>query len=112
MDVDALVVLVTLPDRAQALTLARTLVAERLAACVNLTGEILSVYRWQEAVQEEPEVLCLMKTTRARLEALRARIVALHPYQVPEVLALPVAAGHAPYLEWLAASVAPDVSGA
>jgi periplasmic divalent cation tolerance protein len=100
-----LVVLVTMPDREKALAMARTLVAERLCACVNVSGEIRSVYRWKDAVQEDPEVLCVIKTTRAGFEALRARVVSLHPYDVPEVIALPVAEGHAPYLEWLASSV-------
>jgi periplasmic divalent cation tolerance protein len=100
-----LVVLVTMPDRDKALGMARTLVEERLCACVNVSGEIRSVYRWKDAVQEDPEVLCVIKTTRAGFEALRARVVSLHPYDVPEVIALPVSEGHLPYLEWLAASV-------
>jgi periplasmic divalent cation tolerance protein len=101
----AVCVLVTMPDRDQALAMARVLVGERLCACVNVTGEIRSVYRWKDAVQDDPEVLCVIKTTRAGFEALRARVVSLHPYEVPEVIALPVEVGHAPYLEWLAASV-------
>src|SRR5262245_1724644 len=103
---DMLVVLVTMPDRERALAMAQLLVAERLAACVNVTGEIRSVYRWQDKVQEDPEVLCVIKTTQAGFEALRARVVSLHPYEVPEVIALPIARGHQPYLEWLLSSVA------
>jgi len=83
------VVLMTFPDRERALALGRTLVEERLAACVNVLPEVRSIYRWEGEVCDEPEVLCLLKTTAARVEALRARAVALHPYQVPEVIALP-----------------------
>ncbi len=101
----ALVVLVTLPDREKALAMARVLVGERLAACVNVLGDIRSIYRWQDAVQEDGEVLCVMKTTPERFEELRARVVSLHPYEVPEVVALPIAHGHQPYLEWLVSSV-------
>jgi periplasmic divalent cation tolerance protein len=102
----ACVVLVTMPDREKALAMAHTLVEEKLAACVNVGPEVRSVYRWQGKVSEDPEVLCVMKTTRDGFEALRARVVSLHPYEVPEVIALPVVAGHAPYLDWLLASVA------
>lgn len=101
---DALVVLVTAPSPEKAAELARALVEERLAACGNVVPGLRSIYRWQGAVQEETEALLLLKTTRARLDALRARVVALHPYEVPEVLALPVEAGHAPYLAWIADS--------
>lgn len=105
MAISTLVVLVNCPDRAHAEKLARALVEERLAACVNLLGGVRSIYRWQGAVEEAEEVACLIKTTRDRFEALRARVVELHPYEVPEVIALEVALGHAPYLEWLAAAV-------
>jgi periplasmic divalent cation tolerance protein len=101
---DAVVVLVTAPSAGKAAELARALVEERLAACGNVVPGLRSVYRWNDAVQEDEEALLLLKTTRARLDALRARVVALHPYEVPEVIALPVEAGHAPYLAWIAAS--------
>jgi periplasmic divalent cation tolerance protein len=104
------VVLTTFGTRADALRIGRLLVEERLAACVNVLGDVTSIYRWQDAVHEDPEVLCVVKTTRARLAALKARLIALHPYEVPELLALPVFAGHAPYLAWLAASVRAEVS--
>jgi len=76
-------------------------VQERLAACANLVPAIHSIYWWEGRVQEDGEALLLVKTTRDRFEALRDRVLALHPYQVPEVLALPVAAGSASYLEWI-----------
>jgi periplasmic divalent cation tolerance protein len=102
---DALVVLVTVPNAETADTLAEALVGERLAACVNVLPPMRSVYRWKGAVERDAEQLCLVKTTRAGFERLRARIVELHPYEVPEVIALPVERGHAAYLEWLTGSV-------
>ena len=100
-----MVVLVTVGNAATARALGETLVGEELAACVNVVPGILSIYRWQGAVERSDELLCLVKTTRAGFERLRARIVELHPYDVPEILALPVEAGHAAYLDWIAASV-------
>jgi periplasmic divalent cation tolerance protein len=105
---EALVVLVTAPSAERAAELARALVAERLAACGNVVPGLRSIYRWKDAVQEDDEALLVLKTTRARLEALRERVVALHPYDVPEVVALPVVGGHAPYLEWIVASTGPE----
>ena len=99
---DALVVLVTAPDPEKAAEIARALVEERLAACGNVLPGLRSIYRWEGKVQDDREALLLLKTTRARFEALRARVLALHPYQVPEVIALPVEAGSAPYLAWIA----------
>lgn len=100
----ALVVLVTAPSAEEAARMARALVEERLAACGNVVPGLRSIYRWEGKVQEEAEALLLLKTTRRRFEALRARVRSLHPYEVPEVIALPVEAGHPAYLEWLAAS--------
>ncbi|HEX9100984.1 MAG TPA: divalent-cation tolerance protein CutA [Polyangia bacterium] len=102
---EALVVLVTVPDGATADKLAEALVGERLAACVNVLGGVRSVYRWKGAVERAEELLCVCKTTRAAFPRLHARVVELHPYELPEVIALPVEAGHAPYLEWITASV-------
>lgn len=100
---DALVVLVTAPTPDRAAEIARALVEERLAACGNVVPGLRSVYRWEGKVQEDAEALLVLKTTRARFEALRERVLALHPYEVPEVIALPVEAGSARYLEWIAA---------
>ena len=97
-------VLVTAPSAEKAGEIARALVEERLAACGNVVPGLRSIYRWEGRVQDDAEALLLLKTTRRRLPALRARVLALHPYEVPEVLALPVEAGHPPYLEWIAAS--------
>ena len=98
---DILVVLVTAPSAEKAAELARQLVEERLAACGNVLPGIRSIYRWEGKVQDEPEALLVLKTHRDRFEALRDRVLALHPYQVPEVLALPVEAGNEQYLAWV-----------
>lgn len=103
---DALVVLVTVPGPDAAAGLARALVEERLAACGNVVPGLRSIYRWEGQVHDEAECLLVLKTTRARFEALREAVLRLHPYQVPEVLALPVEAGSAAYLAWLSAQVA------
>lgn len=96
---DPLVVLSTCPE-AEATDLARTLLEERLVACVNLSG-VTSLYTWQGDIQEDAETLLVMKTTRERWPGLRDRIVELHSYDVPEVLALPVGDGNDDYLAWL-----------
>jgi len=105
-DVAALVVLSTFPDADTAAHIARTLVEQQLAACVNLVPTVRSIYRWKGQVCDEAETLAVIKTTAARYPALAAKIAELHPYQVPEVIALPLADGHAPYLAWLAEQVA------
>lgn len=99
------VVLVTAPDAEAGAVLARAVVGERLAACVNVVPGVRSIYRWDDAVQEEDEVLLVLKTTSERLEALTERVIALHPYDVPEVLALPEAGGSAAYRAWVAGEV-------
>ena len=104
MDLDVCVILVTAPDESVAERITRTLVEERLAACGNIVPRIRSIYRWDDAVQQDDEVLVILKTERARVEGLRERVVALHPYDLPEVLVLPILGGHAPYLEWVARS--------
>ncbi len=100
------IVLVTAPDEETARRLAHALVAERLAACVNVVPGVRSVYRWEGAVQEDSEVLLIAKSHEARAAALSERVQALHPYDVPEVLALPAAGGSASYLAWLGEAVA------
>jgi periplasmic divalent cation tolerance protein len=96
-----LLVLSTCPDAETASGIARTLVDERLAACVNRVPGVTSTFRWQGSVRDDTEILLVIKTTRERFDALRARLVALHPYAVPEVVALEIADGHPPYLDWL-----------
>ena len=97
----AICVFVTVPDAAVAQTIARALVEERLVACVNDTGPVTSVYRWKGQVETETERLLMMKTRRARFAELERRVRALHPYEVPEVIALPIAAGSDAYLRWI-----------
>jgi periplasmic divalent cation tolerance protein len=99
---DALLVFTTLPSADKAAEVAKALVEERLAACANLLPAVRSIYRWQGKLQDENEVLVLLKTRAEHLERLKLRILELHPYEVPEVLAVPVEAGYQPYLDWLA----------
>jgi len=101
------VVLVTAPDLDTAARLGRALVEERLAACVNLVPGLRSIYRWEGALQDEAEVLLLVKTRADRLEALAVRVKELHPYALPEVLALPATGGSPAYLDWLRTESAP-----
>jgi len=103
---EAIIVLCTCPDEAAGERIAAALVQERLAACVNRIPGIVSMYRWQGAVQRDSECLLLIKTTRDRFDALCARIVALHPYELPEVIAVDIALGHTPYLDWIARETA------
>ncbi len=102
-----LLVLCTCPDAATGERIAWALVEERLAACVNRVPGLTSVYHWQDAVESAPEELLLIKTTRDTFPALQARLLMLHPYAVPELIALPVEQGHAPYLDWIRAAVTP-----
>jgi len=99
---DVLLVYCTCPDATSADTVATALVDERLAACVTTLPHARSTYRWQGRVEHADEQLLLIKTTRARLPALTARVQALHPYELPEVLAVEPAGGLAPYLDWVA----------
>ncbi len=99
-----ILVLCTCPDETSAERIATALVEERLAACVNRVPGIASTYRWQGKVCRDHEQLLLIKTTHDGFDALRTRILALHPYELPEVIAVDIAAGHAPYLDWIEAS--------
>ncbi|MDH7487932.1 MAG: divalent-cation tolerance protein CutA [Anaerolineae bacterium] len=96
-----MVAFVTAASTDEATRIAQALVEERLAACVNIVAPIASVYRWEGRVQQDAEVLLLIKTTDARLPDLIQRVKALHSYQVPEVIALPIADGSPDYLRWL-----------
>ena len=91
----------TMPDLATAEKIARALVEESLVACVNLVPRVRSIYRWNGAVCDEEEVLLIIKTTHARREDLRARLLELHPYEVPELICAEVLFGHEPYLDWV-----------
>jgi periplasmic divalent cation tolerance protein len=93
------------PDQAAAEQLASVLVEERLVACAQVLGPVSSTYHWQGAIERATEWYCHLKTTRARLPALQARIGELHPYEVPEIIALPILGGNADYLRWIEQSV-------
>lgn len=99
---DALLVITNLPDRASAESLATSLIERRLAACVNILAPCQSVYRWRDAVERADEVPLLIKTAAARYAELEAAIRAAHPYEMPEIIALPIARGLPAYLDWVA----------
>lgn len=99
------VVLVTAPDGETAERLGRMLVEERLAACVNVVPAVTSIYRWEGQVETDQETLLVIKTSTEGFEALRRRVVELHPYDTPEVLALDVRDGSREYLDWVLESV-------
>jgi periplasmic divalent cation tolerance protein len=106
----AVVVLLTAPSGEEAARLAEMLVGARLAACVQILPEMESVYWWEGAVRREPEHLLLVKTTAGRFSTLEREVRALHSYETPEIIALPVSEASAPYLAWLASCVAPTPS--
>ncbi len=105
---DACIVLVTCSQAKEAEAIAEAIVTERLAACVNVVGAqspVQSFYIWEEKLQKDSEILLIIKTVNAQLNALEARILALHSYTTPEFIVLPIRGGSADYLSWLANSV-------
>jgi periplasmic divalent cation tolerance protein len=98
---DAIVVMTTLANTDDAVKLVQTLLERRLVACGSVLPGVRSLYRWQGKVADEQEVVVLLKTRSARLETLKLAFEELHPYKVPELLALPVSAGLHKYLEWI-----------
>jgi periplasmic divalent cation tolerance protein len=100
-----IVALTTVGSAGDAERIAQALVEKGHAACVNVLPGVLSFYRWKGEMTRDTEWLLVMKTTAARFEALREALVEMHPYDVPEVIELPIERGHAPYLEWIDASV-------
>ena len=100
------IVLTTFPGDGDSTAFARTLVDERLAACVNVLPPMESIYRWKGAVEQASERQVIMKTTAAQLDDLNKRIATIHPYEVPELLVLPIAGGGEKYLKWISESVA------
>lgn len=101
MKQDVCVVLCTCPDRSISESIAARVVEEDLAACVNVVPGITSTYMWQGQLHQDGELLLLIKSDRARFDALRDRVQELHPYQVPEIIALPVTDGLPAYLDWV-----------
>jgi periplasmic divalent cation tolerance protein len=106
---EVLLVLTNCPDVQTAAHIRRELVGARLAACVNQLAPVQSTYRWQGAIEEASEVPLLIKTTRERYPALEAELRRLHPYSVPEILAVPVEAGCSDYLAWVSAETRADI---
>lgn len=107
---DVVVLYVTCPDAEMAGHIARMLVEERRVACANILGKMRSVYRWQGHVTEADEVAMLLKTTRAQEAHVIARVRALHPYENPAILTLPILGGAAEFLAWIAQETAAEIS--
>lgn len=101
------VVLSTVPDQKSAENIAATLVEERVAACVNVVPGLTSIYRWKDGIKREPECLLIIKTSAHNFEALRQRLRGLHPYELPEIIALGIGEGDPEYLTWLTESTRP-----
>lgn len=101
MEENQLVIFCTCPDLKSGERIGTAVVEERLAACVNLLPGLSSIYRWQGQVKREPECLLLIKTSADRYETLQKRLRALHPYEVPEIIALPIRRGDPDYLAWI-----------
>jgi len=101
MSDQVVVALTTCPDEASAQAVATALVQERLATCVSRIGGVHSTYFWDARLQDEAEILLIIKTTAGRLDELRSRLSALHPYELPELLAIDVAGGNERYLDWV-----------
>ncbi|HOW42229.1 MAG TPA: divalent-cation tolerance protein CutA [Candidatus Omnitrophota bacterium] len=99
------IIFITVAGVKQANGIAEALVRQRLAACVNIVKGVTSVFRWQGKIDRAQEVLLIVKTTAARMEPLMRCVRTLHSYEVPEIIAVPIVAGHQPYLEWINASV-------
>jgi len=104
---DAIVVFMTASNGEEATRLADLLIGAHLAACVQILPEIESVYRWQGQIERQSEVLLIAKTTTAKFAELEREVRALHSYETPEIVAVPIVAGSNPYLDWLNASVEP-----
>jgi periplasmic divalent cation tolerance protein len=98
---EAIVIFITAPNEEEGARIARTLVEQRLAACVNIIRPIRSIYRWQEKIEDGTEVLLIVKTQKGLFASLEKRIKELHSYTVPEIIALPVIEGSDDYLKWL-----------
>jgi periplasmic divalent cation tolerance protein len=105
MTSDAIVVICACPDDEAAVRIASDLVSEGLAACVSRTGPVRSTYRWEGQLRDEPEVLLIIKSIQERFADLEVRLKSLHPYDVPEIIVLPVTGGSVEYLSWLRAAV-------
>jgi periplasmic divalent cation tolerance protein len=102
---DAIVALSTVGNAGDAQRISRALVERRLAACVNVVPGVTSIYAWKGTINTDAELLLVIKTRREKLDEVRSALLELHPYEVPELVALAIEGGHAPYLEWIEDSV-------
>lgn len=89
--------------------MAQQLIEQRLAACANILPQVQSIYRWEGVLEEATEITLLIKTTRERYADLEAAILSMHPFQVPEIIVLPIEHGYKPYLDWIAFETKKDV---
>lgn len=105
MSGDPQIVLCTVPDRETAEHIAANLVTEQLAACVNIVPGVTSVYRWKDSIEKDAELLLIIKTHSTVFATLTDRIKTLHPYELPEIIAVPITDGLPEYLDWIATSV-------
>jgi periplasmic divalent cation tolerance protein len=103
------IVFVMAADAEQAVSIARTLVEESLAACVNIVGPVRSIYKWRGAIEDQSEHMLVIKTRAALFGKVERRVRELHSYEVPEIIALPISAGSAPYLAWIGESTKASV---
>lgn len=110
MTEQVIIALSTCPDEATARAIAEALVSEQLATCVNRVTGMTSTYFWDGRLQDDPEILLIIKTTAARLAGLEARLTALHPYELPELVALSVAGGNERYLQWVRTGVSASMA--
>jgi periplasmic divalent cation tolerance protein len=99
------IVLCTVPDTGTAKTIANALVTEQLAACVNIIPGITSVYRWKESIENDAELLLIIKTAASAWPRLEQRILTLHPYELPEIIAVPIQTGQTDYIQWITDSL-------
>ena len=105
MPEEAIIVLSTCPDADTARRIGRSLVEEKLAACVNILPPMESIYRWKGVVESASEVLLIIKSTHWKYQLIEARILELHPYEVPEIISVRADSGHVPYLRWIEESI-------
>jgi periplasmic divalent cation tolerance protein len=101
MMTEYIIVFITAPNEKEAVFISRTIVGERLAACVNIIPSVRSIYSWQGRIEDGQEILLIVKTKKSLFERLQARVKELHSYEVPEIIGLPVVEGSKEYLEWL-----------
>lgn len=99
------VVFVTVPSKKAGIKIANTIVKDKLAACVNVLGGLTSIYRWKDKIEKSPEALMIIKTEHVKFETLAKKIQSLHPYTVPEIIALPITKGNKKYLNWISSSL-------